>query len=148
MPGLPLMALGLFVFSMDTLPYQQFQQRYGWRWPSNSRVGQRPAYQYCGVDEECISLSGKLMPELTGGETALSMLKLMADQGSAWPLIEGTGVIYGFFIIEGLEITRQSFFRDGKARELEFTLSLKRIDDSQIDLLGVLERSIMDLAAS
>ncbi|OHX10531.1 oxidoreductase [Chromobacterium sphagni] len=142
-----MMALGLFVFMMDTLPYQDFKQRYGWRWPSNSRVGARPSYQFLGVDEETITLSGRLMPELTGGDTALSLLKLMADQGKAWPLIEGTGTIYGFFVVESLEVSRQEFFSDGKARCIDFTLSLKRTDDSLLDALGALTRSVLELAA-
>ncbi|MDB0554464.1 oxidoreductase, partial [Ralstonia solanacearum] len=29
-----MMALGLFVFSLDTAPYQEFQRQVGWRHPS------------------------------------------------------------------------------------------------------------------
>ncbi|UTH73333.1 phage tail protein [Chromobacterium sp. IIBBL 290-4] len=142
---LPMMALGMFVFMMDTLPYQEFKQKFAWRWPSNSRVGRRPAYQFLGADEECITLSGRLLPELTGGDTALSLLKLMADQGKAWPLIEGTGAIYGFYVVESLDIGKQEFFSDGKARAIDFTLSLKRTDDSLLDALGALTRGVLEL---
>lgn len=145
MPGLPMMALGLFVFTLDTLPYQQLQQQLKWRLPANSRVGLRPAYQFAGQDEETITLSGVLLPELTGGDSALSLLKLMADQGKAWPLIEGTGMIYGFYAIESLDSTRADFFSDGKARRIEFTLTLKRTDSSLLDALGALTRGILDL---
>ncbi|OBU84557.1 oxidoreductase [Chromobacterium subtsugae] len=141
-----MMALGLFVFMMDTLPYQDFKQKYAWRWPANGRVGRRPAYQFLGADEETISLSGRLLPELTGGDTSLALLKLMADQGKAWPLIEGTGAIYGFYVVESLDITRQDFFSDGKARALDFTLALKRVDDSLLDSLGALARGVLELA--
>lgn len=147
MLGLPMMALGLFVFMMETLPYQQLQQRFGWRLASNSRIGQRPGYQFLGVDEETITLSGVLLPELTGGDTALSLLKLMADQGKAWPLLEGTGMIYGFYAVESLEITRSEFFSDGKARRIEFTLTLKRIDDTLLDALGAVTRGMLELIA-
>lgn len=143
--SMPMMALGLFVFTLDTLPYQDFKQRYAWRWPSNSRVGARPTYQFLGVDEETISLSGVLLPELTGGDTALSLLKMMADQGKAWPLIEGTGMIYGFFVVQSFDVSRQDFFSDGKARRLEFTINLVRVDDSMLDKLGTITRSIMEL---
>ncbi|SUX30706.1 phage tail protein [Chromobacterium vaccinii] len=142
---MPMMALGMFVFMMDTLPYQDFKQRYAWRWPSNSRVGRRPAYQFLGVDEECFTLSGRLLPELTGGDTSLSLLKLMADQGKAWPLIEGTGTIYGFYVVESLDVSRTDFFSDGKARAIDFTLSLKRTDDSLLDMLGTLTRGVLEM---
>ncbi|ECD6162414.1 phage tail protein, partial [Salmonella enterica subsp. enterica] len=60
-----LATLGLFVFVLQTAPYQQMQQEVSWRHVTNSRVGQRPATQFLGVDEETITLSGELYPELT-----------------------------------------------------------------------------------
>ncbi len=147
MLGLPMMAYGLFIFQMETLPYQDFKQRYGWRWASNSRVGPRLAYQYIGKDEESITLSGVLLPELTGGDLSLALLRLMGDQAKAWPLLEGTGAMYGFFIMESMEVTRSEFFSDGKARRLEFTITLKRIDNSLMELLGIATSAILALAA-
>lgn len=124
-----MMALGLFVFSLDTAPYQEFQRQVGWRHPSNNRVGRRPAHQYAGPDDETITLSGRLMPELTGGEWTLAVLELMGDTGSAYTLIEGTGRYYGQFVIESLDTKRTYFFQDGAARVADFTLKLTRIDD-------------------
>ncbi|STO65213.1 bacteriophage tail protein GpU [Escherichia coli] len=51
-------------------------------------------------------------------------LEQMAEQGKAWPLIEGSGTIYGMYVIEGLNQTKTEFFRDGMPRRIEFTLSL------------------------
>ena len=33
----------------------------------NNRIGARPAYQYLGPDDETTTLSGVLLPEVTGG---------------------------------------------------------------------------------
>lgn len=142
---MPMMSLGLFVFALETVPYQQLQQHMAWRLPSNSRIGKRPSHQYLGPDDETITLSGVLMPELTGGDTALSMLKLMADQGKSWPLIEGTGMIYGFYAIESIDTTRSEFFSDGKASRIEFTLTLKRTDDTLLNAIGTITRGMLDL---
>ncbi|HFW3091697.1 TPA: phage tail protein, partial [Salmonella enterica subsp. enterica serovar Reading] len=35
--------LGLFVFVLQTAPYQEMQQEISWRHATNSRIGQRPA---------------------------------------------------------------------------------------------------------
>ncbi len=35
-----------------------------------------------------LTLSGVLMPEITGGRLSLLALEQMAEQGKAWPLIE------------------------------------------------------------
>lgn len=139
-----MMALGMFVFAVPTAAYQQLQRQTAWRHASQSRVGQRPAYQYLGPGEDTISLSGVLMPELTGGRTSLDLLRVMAEQGKAWPLIEGTGRIYGLWSITSVSETSSVFFRDGMPRKIEFELALTRVDDDRLDLLG----SVMDIGLS
>lgn len=112
----------------------------GWRWVGNNCVGKRAAYQFAGPGDDTITLSGVLMPEITGGPTTLDALRLMGDQGMAWPLIGGDGTIYGLWMIQSVEETKSAFFADGTARKIEFSLSLKRADDTNIDKLGVITR--------
>ncbi|CAJ0700446.1 Oxidoreductase [Ralstonia mannitolilytica] len=124
-----MMALGLFVFSLDTAPYQEFKRQVAWRHPGHNRVGRRPSHQYTGPDDETITLAGKLLPELTGGEWTLTALELMGDTGDAYTLIEGTGHYYGQFYIDSVDTTRTYFFQDGAARVCDFTIKLTRADD-------------------
>lgn len=133
-----MMALGLFVFELSTTPYQDMQHKKAWRHPSSPRVGARPESQFLGPDEETIALAGVLYPELTGGEVSLAQLDQMADQGKAWPLISGSGYLYGLYVIESKDVSRSLFFADGTARRIEFTLNLKRADDNLVDTLGSL----------
>lgn len=126
-----MMALGQFVFSLETAPYQDFQQQLSWRHPSNNRVGRRPARQFLGPEDETITLAGVLLPQLTGGDESIDQLREMGDAGEAYVLVEGTGRYFGLFIIESLQVTRTYFFEDGKARRIEFTLRLTRVDDEQ-----------------
>ena len=132
--------LGLFPFELKTAPFQQLRRATSWRWVGNKRIGKRAAYQYAGLGEDTITLSGKLMPEITGGPTTLDALRLMGDQGKAWTLIGGDGTIYGLFIIKNVEETKTAFFKDGTPRKIEFNLSLERADDTNIDQLGALTR--------
>ncbi|EDA4152968.1 phage tail protein, partial [Escherichia coli] len=53
-----MLALGMFVFMRQTLPHQTMQRESDYRWPSNSRIGKRDAYQFLGVGEENITLAG------------------------------------------------------------------------------------------
>lgn len=131
-----MLALGMFVFSLSTLAYQELQRQTEWRHPSNSRVGAAPARQFIGRGDDSITLPGIIFPELAGTTLSLDALRLMANTGKAWPMIEGTGRIYGLWVIESLSETKTVFFRDGTARRIEFTLSLKRIDDDQLDLIA------------
>ncbi|CAI1147005.1 phage tail protein [Serratia ficaria] len=131
-----MMTLGLFVFQLQTLPYQTMLRTVDYRWPSNSRIGQRPALQFLGVNEEKITLSGALLPEITGGKISLQLLDVMAAEGKAWPLLEGTGTIYGMFVVNNVSETRTEFFSDGSARRIEFSLTLTRVDESLTAMYG------------
>ncbi|MFK8328513.1 phage tail protein [Pseudomonas sp. BJa5] len=133
-----MMALGMFVFSLETLAYQEFQRQTEWRHASTSRIGTNPARQFLGKGDDSITLPGVLLPALAGSQLSLDALRMMGDTGKAWPLVEGTGRIYGLWVIESLSDTRTVFFPDGAARRIEFTLKLTRIDDGRIDLLGSL----------
>ncbi|WP_259678032.1 phage tail protein, partial [Klebsiella pneumoniae] len=94
-----MLALGMFVFMRQTLPHQTMQRDAEYRWPSNSRVGKRDSFQYLGPGDEKITLAGVLYPELTGGKLTMTAIRLMADEGRAWPLLDGTGTIYGMYVI-------------------------------------------------
>ncbi|MEG8233707.1 phage tail protein [Pseudomonas orientalis] len=131
-----MLSLGMFVFSLSTLAYQELQRQTNWRHASNSRVGTSPALQFVGRGEDTITLPGIILPELAGSVLSLDALRLMANTGKAWPMVEGSGRIYGLWVIESLSETKTVFFRDGTPRRIEFTLTLKRTDDDRIDLLG------------
>ena len=131
-----MLSLGMFVFSLSTLAYQELQRQTNWRHASNSRIGAPPALQFVGRGDDTITLPGIILPELAGSVLSLDALRLMANTGKAWPMVEGTGRIYGLWVIESLSETKTVFFRDGTPRRIEFTLTLKRTDDDRIDLLG------------
>ena len=57
-----LMALGQFVFGLDTLAFDTLRRATAWRHPSNSRVGAMPARQSLGPGDDTITLSGVLAP--------------------------------------------------------------------------------------
>ena len=55
------------------------------------------------------------------------------------------------YVIEGLNQTKTEFFRDGMPRRIEFTLSLKRVDESLSDMFGDLSaqlNNLQDMATS
>lgn len=136
-----MMVLGLYVFMLRTVPYQELQYQRSWRHAANSRVNRRPSTQFLGPDNDSLTLSGVLLPEVTGGRLSLLALEQMAELGKAWPLIEGSGTIYGMFVIESLSQTKTEFFASGMPRRIEFTITLKRVDESLSDMFGSLVTS-------
>lgn len=130
-----MMTLGMFVFEVRSLPYQQLQRQTQWRHSSQNRVGQRPAYQYQGQGDDTITLSGKLLPELTGGRMTLDDVRIMADPGKSYPLIEGSGRVYGYWVITGVQETSTVFFPDGTPRKIDFSIDLLRVDEQDFKSL-------------
>lgn len=129
---MPMMTLGTFVFSLPTLTYQQLQRSNEWRHAASERVGARAAHQYVGPGEETIDLSGTVAPELTAGEVSINTLRDLAEDGRPLPLVDGRGYVFGAYVIKGISEGKTLFFRDGAARQIEFQLSLLRVDETSL----------------
>lgn len=142
-----MLCLGLFVFSLDTLSYQDLQRRTSWKHPTQSIVGGRDTSQFLGYGEDIITLSGSIVPEFKGKRASLDELRLMGNTGLAFALVEGTGTVYGAFVITDMQETKTYFEVDGTARKIEFTLTLRRVDQDDegesgySDEMGDLEMS-------
>ncbi|MCU1717437.1 phage tail protein [Pseudomonas sp. 5P_3.1_Bac2] len=137
-----MMALGMFVFSLETLSYEKFSRQTGWRHSPTQRIGTNPAHQFLGRDNDSLTLPGSLLAGTGGQPISLDVLRQMADSGRAWPLVEGTGRVYGLWVIDSLSDDRSLFFPDGAARRIDFSLKLTRIDDGRLDLLGAIAGSL------
>jgi len=131
-----MMALGMFIFSLDTAAYQELDRQTEWRHVSNPRVGARDAFQFTGDGDDTITLTGWIAPELTGSAFSLDAVRAMADTGKAWILIKGTGRVYGTFLITSLNEKHSILGADGDPARLDFTITLKRKDEGLLSLLG------------
>lgn len=124
-----LLALGMFVFEVSSLTYQELQRRSRWRHARGGRVGARDATQFVGPGEETINLAGNVYSEICDGRPSLDELRDMADAGDAYLLVSGEGEVIGSFVIEGLDERHSAPMSDGKARVIDFSIELMRVDD-------------------
>ena len=132
-----MMCLGLFVFSLPTLVFQQLEHQMAWRHASNERVGARAASQFLGVGEETIALTGQILPGF-GKRLALDALRAMANTGAGYVLVDGLGRVYGRFVITDLRQTGTVFNQLGQPARIEFSISLRRVDGTRNTLpLGI-----------
>ena len=127
-----LASLGQFVFSLSTLAYQELQRRTSWKHASTSRVGARNARQFLGPGDDGITLTGWIAPDQVGKLSSIAELRAMGDAGEAYALVDGTGSVYGAFIIEGLDEGQTLHQKDGTPRRVEFTITLMRVDDGLV----------------
>jgi len=124
-----LMSLGLFVFSLQTAPFETLRRSASQRWESKNRVKAGPAYQWTGPGEETITVEGSLVPGITGNTDQLDTLRRMAAEGKPWLLTAGTGEVMGPWIVTGLEEGRSHMLTNGTPRKVTFSLSLKKYWD-------------------
>lgn len=124
-----MLTLGGFPFMLETLPFQNLARQSGWNWPEQQLIGTTPALQFTGKQAEKITLSGLLCPELTGDRSSLEALRLLADQGKPLPLVSGTGLFLGLWVIESVEQGEDIHFSDGTPRRMNFTVNLVKYGD-------------------
>ncbi len=124
-----LMTLGMFIFGMETAPYQELQREREWRFATTERHGARDVAQFIGPGGERISLSGLLVPELGASYSSLATLAAMADTGDAYPLIDGGGLIFGHYRITRIDEAHRTIMAGGIPRQIGFRVELERDAD-------------------
>lgn len=131
-----MMTYGTFVFSLSTAAYEQLQRQMTWRHASSERLGARPARQYVGPGDDTITLQGTIAAELVGDLQVLDTLRELGDQGKPQALVEGSGRVYGAYLLVSLSETRKEFFADGTPRLIEFQMQLERDDDGATEAVA------------
>ncbi|RQR78677.1 phage tail protein [Burkholderia sp. Bp9015] len=126
-----MMSLDQFVFSLSTAPFKELQRQRNWKHRTTSRVGTRDASQFTGAGSDSITLNGMVAEDNSIGTAAsLDELAKMADAGEAYVLVDGTGVVYGAFVIESLNETETYHTPEGVPRKIDFNLTITRVDDT------------------
>lgn len=123
-----LLSLGMFVFGMDTLAYDDLQRRVSWRHPISDRFGARPVAQYAGPGDETVTISGLLVPEIAGTYGAMDVLEDMGNAGGDYPLLDGQGRVLGYYRIVRFEETHRNIMAGGVPRQKAISIELERVD--------------------
>jgi phage protein U len=88
-----LAAIGMFVFDTQTLLPDRIGRDRAWRHARDDRFLAPAASQFVGPGDDKVTITGTLVPELAGSASAIETLAEMANEGEAWPLMDGTGTI-------------------------------------------------------
>lgn len=131
-----LAALGFFVFTVKTVPFQSMDRSNNWRHPHQPVVGASPPSQFTGAEPEEITINAELRTEVTGGTYGIAILRKMADTGQPYPLIMGNGEVMGSYVITGIQENRSELKQTGAPRSISFTMNLKKVSDVAIGAKG------------
>lgn len=137
-----LASLGLFIFEPFGVGFDELQQKINFRYGTGNAVGVRPRMQYIGPDNDSVSFSGVIYPEICGinAVKALDELADMGKTGKTYALMDGTGRFFGMFYIESMSRNHSRLLTDGNPRKIGFDISLKLQDDTNREAVAVLDQ--------
>ncbi|WP_201556268.1 phage tail protein [Psychrobacter sp. 72-O-c] len=128
-----LLALGQFIFSVDTMTFSELQRSRSWSYGSNSIAQGRDQHQFTGVGEETITIPFLIYQSHGFGDRqSIDDLSEMADSGSGYVLLDGSGYLYGVFVITAIDETRSHITNRGVARKIDGMMKLTRVDDDRV----------------
>ena len=126
-----LLALGDYRFSVDTAAYRELTRVTEYRWPSQARLGRRPARQFMGVGEDTVTVRGVVYPHHRGGLGQLEAMRAQAGRGEPLRMVGGDGGVLGRWVITRIEETQLEHWPDGAPRRQDFVLELAHYGDDE-----------------
>lgn len=136
-----LMSLGQFIFNTSTLAFQEIQRQRSWSYADNAVAFGRAKKQFTGAGTDTVTLPGLIYEEYGfGSRFALDELASMADTGQGFVLMDGSGYLYGVYVIDNIDETKSFLVDNGVPRKVDYTLKLSRADDGRIENQAAPER--------
>lgn len=123
-----MMSWGEFIFNINTAPYQNMARNRGFRFEKTERFNARSAYQFTGIGDDTINLSGVVYGGQIGSYQSFDEIDQSGKKGESETLIDGDGNIIGEYVLISFETTSTEFFDNGTPRKVEFTMALERVD--------------------
>lgn len=120
-----MMSLGSFQFAIDTAAFQELSRDVEYRWQEQELVGTYDALQYTGA-KESITLAGTILPHWRGGRFQVQALRDLAGRAQPLMLIDGTGRVWGQYVIRKVSESQSTFASRGVPLRQGFTIELTR----------------------
>lgn len=119
-----MMSLGDFRFSLGTAAYQALDRSAAWRWQAVDRINARPMQQFIGRGDETVTMDGTIYPHFRGGLGQVAAMEAEADKGKPLLMVDGTGKVWGQYVITRIREGQTVFFSNGMPRRIDFTIEL------------------------
>ena len=121
-----LMSLGGIVFEVAPINLHEIETIVGGDFAAKDVVGAARPREFMGEADTTITLSGKMFPQKFGGLSGFTALQFMAQAGIPQMVVQGSGAVWGFYIID--KVTRKDTYLDagGVGRMIEFEVNLIR----------------------
>lgn len=126
-----MMGLGDFRFEINAAAYQKLTRSQSYRWQQQDRIGRLPANQFVGPALITVDLDGAIYPAFRGGLGQVQTMRDLAGRGEALDLVDGSGKVWGLYVILDVSETEYHHHADGKPRRIDFSLRIAEYGDDQ-----------------
>lgn len=138
-----MMLLGAYRFCIGNAAYQTLARTTEYKWEEQNRLLGEPAMQFLGEGAETITLDGVIYPQFKGGLRQVALMRAQAGLGIPLMLISGNGMAFGRWCITNINETQTFFLKDGTARKITFSLTLKKYGEEKMaGALGVVQQLV------
>lgn len=138
-----MMMLGAYRFCIGNAAYQSLARTTEYKWEEQKRLLGEPAMQFMGAGAETITLEGVVYPQFKGGLRQVALMRAEAGIGIPLMLISGNGMAFGRWCITNINETQTFFLKDGTARKIAFSLTLKKYgEEKQAGALGIVQQLV------
>lgn len=138
-----MMILGAYRFCIGNAAYQSLARSTEYKWEEQKRLLGEPALQFMGAGAETITLEGVVYPQFKGGLRQVALMRAEAGFGIPLMLISGNGTAFGRWCITNINETQTFFLKDGTARKIAFSLTLKKYgEEKKAGALGVVQQLV------
>ncbi|NLI26440.1 MAG: phage tail protein [Acetobacter sp.] len=120
------MTLGNYVFEVEGFGFSGLERSTETRWAEMNVAGGMNPIQWTGGGGEYVTISGVLFPKAFGGMTTLESIRTAARAGTIMTLIALSGEVFGQFVVEGVDDSRDYIAADGSPRRTGYSLRLRR----------------------
>lgn len=120
-------SLGLFTFKSSTMLPKSVKRDTSYNHAKVDRLGREPAKQAVGLGDDVIVMQGALYPSEAkdvGGIETLAELRAIAATMQKQILVDGTGWVYGWWVINKISEGKTHLWPNSKPRKIEFTLNI------------------------
>lgn len=124
-----MLKLGSYKFSLETATYQELTRTTKYRWQASERIGNVSALQFLGESNPAITLTGASYPYFKGGTKQLDAMRAEAAKGKPLLLVDGLGVVHGYWVITNIEERQSVIGSQGIPRKINFTLGITYYDN-------------------
>lgn len=124
----PQFSIGEYQFSLNTAVAQTLDRTTEQRWGRHALFGQHEALQDLGPGADTITLAGVIYPHWRGGTGQIEAMRQTANLGEPLMLVDGSGTVYGWWVIESIDEKAGEFAALGVPRKQEFSMKLRYFD--------------------